>query len=196
MFSGDSSMLNGQSRGKYLTINECSNNLKRPFESEDEVVNNKIRPVEVDFDSYMSRLDVVLEPPTVSSDTDRMNLTENDMYDSVNIIEVQSPNVDSQEIETINLVTDSDSEESDLLETLESQSESSESSDSSESFESTESNIDNSTDDALLHKLPDELLNNTIVDLKHECYKIYPQLLDIVNKEDLIFNVRKLLYLH
>lgn len=187
MFSGDSFMLNGQSRGHDLTTNEFRKNFKRPFESEDEVINNKIRPAEADFDPLMSRIDVILEPSTVSSNSETMNYIENDFNDSINKIEKQSPHVNTQELETINLVSDSDSEESNLSEMSESQSESSESS---------ESNVDSSIDDTLLHELPDELLNNTFVDLKYECYKKYPQLSEIINKGDLIFHVRKFLCLH
>lgn len=172
MLSDDSTVLDKE----YPTLNELTKNLKRPFESEDEVVNNKVRPTEVDFDSFMSKIDI-LEPQSVSSDTDRMELIESDVYDSINKIEKESPYDDSQEYETINLI--SDSEETNLSEMSQS--------------ESSESNVDSSIDDVLLNKLPDELLDNTLIDLKNECYKIYPQLLEIVNKEELIFHVRKLL---
>lgn len=182
MFSDDSSIPNGQSCGQYSTINEFRKNLKRPVEFEDDVINNKIKPAEVDFDSLMSGIDVILEHPIFSSDTDRMELTESDNYDGINKIEKQlAAYADDQECETINLI--SDSEESDLSEMSESESESSKSS---------ESNVESSIDDVLLHNVPDELLDNTVVDFKNECYKKYPQLLKMFNKEDLTFRVRKL----
>lgn len=162
---------------QYLTNNEFINNLKRPFESEDKVFNNKIKLGRADFDSFTSKVDIILESQTVSNNTDGMELSESDVYNSIDETENLSPYGNNKGYETIDLI--SDSQESGLSEASDFQS------------ESLESNTDSSIiDDDLLHKLPDELLVNNLRDLKNECYKIYPRLLEYVKNEDLILHVR------